>query len=99
LQLEKVSEFVNELSEEGSNVYVLSRQGIVLAHPNVEYVQNQEDFSNLEFVQRGLNGESSTLRSTNINGEKVIVSYALNDLAGWLIVVETPVNVAMAPAY
>lgn len=50
-------------------------------------------------MQRGLNGESSTLRSTNINGEKVIVSYALNDLAGWLIVVETPVNVAMAPAY
>lgn len=48
IQLDQVSDFVTELSKDGSNVYVLSRQGTVLAHPNVEYVQKQEDFSSLE---------------------------------------------------
>jgi|GEM_PF-351587 len=97
--LSRVSDFVTELSDGGSNVYVLSRQGIVLAHPNLEYVQNQQDFSSLEFVQAGLAGENSTLQTTNIQGRKVIVSYFYNQLAGWLIAVETPVSVAMSSVY
>jgi len=99
IELSKISDFVTELSKNGSNVYVLSRQGTVLAHPNGEYVQNQEDFSALEFVQSGLAGEGATLKTKNIQGEEVVVSYSLNDLAGWLIVVETPVSVAMSSAY
>jgi len=97
--LSQVSDFVTELSEGDSNAYVLSRQGTVLAHPNMEYVQNQEDFSSLEFVQTGLTGQDATLQTTNIQGEKVIVSHSLNELAGWLIVVETPVSVAMTSTY
>jgi len=58
--LDQLSKFVTELSEGGSNVYILSRQGTVLAHPDIEYVQNQEDFSALEFVQSGLTGENTT---------------------------------------
>ncbi len=95
--LAQLSEFVTELSAGGSNVYILSRKGAVLAHPNLEYVQNQEDFSSLEFVQTGLaGGQSETLETTNFLGDKVIVSYYRNDLSGWLIVVETPVSVASA---
>ena len=97
--LDRISEFVTGLSEDGSNVYILSRQGTVLAHPNTEYVQNQEDFSALEFVQAGLAGEDATLQTTNIQGEKVIVSHYLDELSGWLIVVETPVSIAMSSAY
>ena len=70
-----------------------------MAHPNMEYVQNQEDFSSLEFVQTGLARQDATLQTTNIQGEKVIVSHSLNELAGWLIVVETPVSVAMTSTY
>lgn len=99
IQLDQVSDFVTKLSEKGSKVYVLSRQGTVLAHPNEEYVQNQEDFSNLKFVQEGLAGKETTLRTKNIQGENVIVSCYLDELSGWLIVVETPVSVAMASAY
>jgi len=99
IQLDKLSEFVTELSTGGSSVYVLSRQGTVMAHPNLEYVQNQEDFNSLEYVQSGLTGQNMTLRTKNILGEKVIVSHHLNELAGWLIVVETPVSVAMNTAY
>lgn len=99
MELSKVSDYVTELSEGGSKVYVLSRQGTVLAHPNMEYVQNQEDLSAVEFVQTGLTGQDTTLQTKNIQGEKVIVSHSVNELAGWLIVVETPVSVAMASAY
>jgi len=100
IQLEKISNFVTELSENGSTVYVLSRKGTVLAHPDIEYVQNQQDFSTLEFVQAAFAGkEDNTLQTKNIHGEDVIVSYSLNELTGWLIVVETPVSVAMASAY
>lgn len=99
IQLAQVSDFVTGLSQDGSVVYVLSRQGTVLAHPNEEYVQNQEDFSSLEFVQAGLAGNDTTVETTNIQGEKVIVSHYLDELSGWLIVVETPVSAAMASAY
>lgn len=99
MELTKVSNFVTDLSDGGSTVYILSRQGKVLAHPNNDYVMNQEDFSSLEFVKTGLTGESGTLRTTNIQGEKVIVSHSINLQSGWLIVVETPVSVAMSPAY
>lgn len=97
--LDKLSKFVTELSEGGSTVYILSRQRTVLAHPNLEYVQSQEDFSSLDFVQSGLRGENGTLETTNIQGKKVIVSHYSDELSGWLIVVETPVSVAMLPAY
>jgi len=97
--LDQLSKFVTELSEGGSNVYILSRQGTVLAHPDIEYVQNQEDFSALEFVQSGLTGENTTLKTANIQGEKVIVSHYLDELSGWLIVVETPISIAMSSAH
>ena len=99
IQLSKVSDFVTELSKNGSSIYVLSRQKTVLAHPNIDYVQNQEDFSHLKFAQTENNGQNSTIRTKNINGESVIVSYCLDELPGWLIVVETPVRTAMLPAY
>jgi len=99
VELSKISDFVTELSNEGTEVYVLSRQGVVLAHPNEEYVQKQEDFSSLEYVQTGVTMQNGTLITTNIKGEKVIVSYALHELAGWLIVAETPVSVAMGTVY
>ncbi|MEA4902157.1 methyl-accepting chemotaxis protein [Desulfitobacterium sp.] len=98
IQLTQVTDFVTELSKDGSSVYVLSRQGKVLAHPNEQYVQDQEDFSSLEFVKEGLSGksENETLQTMNIQGEKVIASHAYNELAGWLIAVETPYSIAMA---
>ncbi|NLC18593.1 MAG: HAMP domain-containing protein, partial [Clostridiales bacterium] len=80
------------------NVYILSRQKTVLAHPNEEYVQNQEDFSSLNFASE-YTGENTTLQTKNINGENVIVSYCSNDLAGWLIAVERPVKTAMSSIY
>lgn len=96
IELTNVTDFVTDLSKDGSNVYVLSRQGTVLAHPNEEYVTNQEDFSKLDFVTTGLSDKNDTLQTTNIKGEKVIVSHIYDELTGWLIVVETPYSMAMA---
>lgn len=98
IQLGQLSDYVAELSQDGSNVYILSRQKTVLAHPNEEYVQNQEDFSSLNFASE-YTGENTTLQTKNINGENVIVSYCSNDLAGWLIAVERPVKTAMSSIY
>lgn len=98
IQLGQLSDYVAELSQDGSNVYILSRQKTVLTHPNEEYVQNQEDFSSLNFASE-YTGENTTLQTKNINGENVIVSYCSNDLAGWLIAVERPVKTAMSSIY
>lgn len=99
IQLTKLSDFITELSEDNSTVYVLSRQGKVLAHPNAEYVQNQEDFSSLKYIQDGLAGKNASIRAKNIEGKSVIVSSYFNELVGWLVVVETPVSAAMSSAY
>lgn len=96
IELTQVSDFVKSLSKNGSTVYVLSRQGKVLAHPNEQYVKDQTDFSKLAFVKMGLAGKDETLFSTNAQGQKVIVSDFYDSLAGWLITVETPYSVAMA---
>lgn len=53
----------------------------------------------LEFVQESIAGGNKTSRTWNIEGEKVIVSHYMDEMSGWLIVVETPVPVAMASAY
>jgi len=98
-ELNKISNYVTFLSDEDSTVYVLSRQRTVLAHPNMEYVENQEDFTNLEFVKKANAEQDITLKTKNIKGETVIVSCALNEQTGWLIVVETPFSVAMSSAY
>jgi len=99
IQLDKLSEYVTELSQDGSSVYILSRQKTVLAHPNIEYVNNQEDFGNLAFVAESASADVTTSRAKNINGEAVIASYCYNYLTGWLIVVETPVKIAMESVY
>jgi len=99
IYLSVINNLVTELSQDSTYVYVLSREGKVLAHPNSEYVQNQEDFSGLDFVKAGLEGQTATLSAKNISGEKVIVSFGLNEATGWLIVVETPVKIAMQTVY
>jgi len=99
IYLSVINDLITELSQDGSSVYVLSKEGKVLAHPVTEYVQNQEDFSGLDFVKAGLEGQTATSNTKNITGEKVIVSYNLNETTGWLIVVETPVKTAMQTAY
>lgn len=99
IRLSVISNLVSELSVDGSNIYVLSKDGRVMAHPNYEYVRNREDLSALNFVQKGLEGQTESLRTKNINGDKVIVSCSLNELTGWLIIAETPVSTAMHSAY
>jgi len=98
IELDNLSLFVTNLSQDGSNVYILSRQMTVLAHPNTEYVQKQEDFSKLEFLTEYV-GASTTKRARNYSGEEVIVSYCPNYLSGWMIVVETPVKLALDSVY
>jgi len=97
--LDRLSKFIAELSQDGTNVYILSRQKTVLAHPNIELVQNQEDFGSLEYVQEDYTGEIKTLRSKDINGKEVIVSTYLHELSGWQIVVETPIKTSMKTVY
>ena len=95
IELTHISELITELSVDGSTVYVLSKQNTVVAHPNTEYVQNQEDFSSLEIFQNDFSGKDITLETSNIQGNEVIASYAVNDMTGWTIAVETPVSIAM----
>lgn len=95
LELAQISDFVKKLSQNGSLVYVVAKDGKVLAHPNTQYATKQTDLSKLPYIKAALAGEDNTLEATNEQGQKVIVSYIHDKNTKWLICVETPYNVAM----
>jgi methyl-accepting chemotaxis protein len=96
IELTQVSDFVTNLSEGDSSVYVVGKDGKIVAHPNAEYVTNQQDLSQQSYIADALKGSNSKLVTTNENGQKVLFSSIIDEKTGWLICVETPYNVAMA---
>jgi methyl-accepting chemotaxis protein len=96
IELTQVSEFVTNLSKGGSTVYVVGKDGKVIAHPNADYVTNQQDLSQQSYIANGLKDSNSTVVTTNENGQKVLFSSIIDEKTGWLICVETPYNAAMA---
>ncbi|WP_407308189.1 methyl-accepting chemotaxis protein [Desulfosporosinus sp. SB140] len=95
IEVAQISNFVKELSQNGSLVYVVSKDGKVLAHPNIQYATKQTDLSKLPYIKAALAGDDNTLEATNEQGQKVIASYIHDKNTSWLICVETPYNVAM----
>ncbi|WP_425805219.1 methyl-accepting chemotaxis protein [Desulfitobacterium sp. Sab5] len=96
IELTQVSDFVKKLSQDGSVVYVVGKDGKILAHPNTNYVKEQKDLSKQNYIVNGLTGSNKTIVTTNEKGEKILFSSIRDDKTNWLICVEIPYTIAMA---
>lgn len=93
IELTVLNNFVKELSKSKVIVYVLDKDGKLLAHPNkkLEKAEDRIDLKNFSFVKNGLLGNSGSEEVTK-DGQKMLVSYVQNKKTGWLICAEIPYN-------
>jgi len=95
--LDILNEFVRKLSTADITVYILDRDGKLLAHPGSETAQAAEtkEMTSLDFVKRALAGEHGSELVT-IDGKKMLVSYSQNPKSGWIICSQIPYEAAVA---
>ncbi len=102
--------FIGEFLQKKSNVsdatgYIVDGQLQLIAHPNPSLVLAHQDISSLPQLARlkkaALSNvaESETMQGVNSDGVKVLSTPSFFERAGWFIVVEQPVDVALAPVY
>jgi methyl-accepting chemotaxis protein len=97
IELSILNEFVKGLSKDNITVYILDREGKLLAHPtkNLQKPEERIDLTNFDFVKRGLSGGSGAEELT-MDNKKMLVSYMENQKSGWLICTEIPYSDAIA---
>jgi len=90
IALTKVSQFVTNLSTNGTVAYVIDSNGKILAHPNVNLVNDHFDISD-SFVKEGLAEKKNGFSIVGSNtAEKKLVTYLYDQRTGWLICLEVP---------
>lgn len=91
MELNMLNDFVKELSTDNKNVYILDRDGKLLADSNktINSVDDRTDMSDYEFVKSGMQGNagSTIIKKDGVN---MLVSYIKNQKTGWLICSEEP---------
>lgn len=89
----------------GKNGYVeiVDNVGTVLAHPNDEKVLKKENFAQIEYVQKVMNGQSGWVETVSTRGDKTLTDFAPIAKYKWGIIVNQPVeeifDVAVSAAY
>jgi len=78
-------------------VFVTDKNGKILAHPDNELVQKQEDFSNNPAVKQGLATVQSGVIQAQWDGEDRLAAYSIVPSTGWLVVAQLPASEALAP--
>ena len=96
ITLENLGAYVKKVSNENRQVYILDREGKVLAHPDEKLAKERADMSKLDFVQRGLNGETGKVTTRDSQGREVIVHFTRNNITGWVVCSEAPKDIIMA---
>ena len=96
MELTLLNNFVKELSEDNITVYVLDRDGKLLAHPtkSLDKPEDRTDLNNFEFVKKGLEGNSGSEKVIK-DGQDMLVSYINNKKTGWVICAEVPSSIAV----
>ena len=84
-------DLVMKLADDATSVFIIDREGKLLAHSGREITSEEErtDESGYAFVKEALAGKAGDA-DVEVNGEKHLVSYSHNKLAGWAIVTATP---------
>jgi len=80
--------------------YVVSREGDLIAHPDISLVLQKRNLSNLGQVRAALAGASGPFAAQpNLAGQQVFPAYAVIPDLGWAVLVERPTDEAYAPLY
>jgi signal transduction histidine kinase len=80
--------------------YVVSREGDLIAHPDISLVLQKRRVKDLPQVQAALGGETRLLGAQpNLAGQEVFASSATIPDLGWAVLVERPAAEAYAPLY
>lgn len=96
MDLSMLNKFTQDLSTNNVVVYILDRNGKMLADPtqNITDLENRQDLSNFEYIKNGLAGNSGSEEIFK-DGQKKLVSYVQDEKTGWVICAETPTNIAI----
>ena len=85
---------------EAGYAYVVSREGDLIAHPDISLVLQKRNLGHLGQVQAALAGVEGLLPAQpNLASEKVFPAYAPIPDLGWAVLVERPAGEAYAPLY
>jgi HAMP domain-containing protein len=105
INLKFIWDLVSEIKvgQEG-RAYVIDAQGRLIAHPNISLVLRNIDLSDLAQVRsaRAIDGAmpSGPMQvAKDIQGRRVLTTYAPIPPIGWLVFVELPVDEAYRPLY
>jgi signal transduction histidine kinase len=80
--------------------YVVSRDGDLIAHPDISLVLQKRNLKHLGQVQAALAGASGAFTAQpNLAGKQVFPAYAAIPDLGWAVLVERPADEAYAPLY
>jgi signal transduction histidine kinase len=84
--------------------YAVNRSGNLIAHPDISLVLQGRNLSQLEQVKTAFQAEPRALEAKapvarNLQGAKVISSYALIPSLDWAVFIERPVEDAYEPLY
>ncbi len=81
-------------------VYVVSREGDLIAHPDISLVLQKRNLRELSQVKAALGGTAIvSVTPPNLAGQEVFPAYALIPELGWAVLVERPVREAYALLY
>ncbi len=72
-------------------IYIMNASGGILAHPSLDYVKQQTNFSDLEIFNKAKDGETNAIYK--YNGKSVFGSAIRMDKYGWYIVNQQSVSV------
>ena len=80
--------------------YVVSREGDLIAHPDISLVLQKRQVKHLSQVQTALAGTPTRLvAQPNLAGQQVFAAFATIPDLGWAVLVERPAREAYAPLY
>lgn len=99
LDLSKLEEYSSKivLGKTGY-AYITDRNGIILAHKDQAFVEEQKDVSDISITQKALEGSSGTMSYTYEN-QKRFGAYTFVPTTGWGIVVQQYYDEAYAQVY
>jgi signal transduction histidine kinase len=105
VNLKYVWEVVSEIRPgKAGYAYAVSRSGDLIAHPDISLVLQQRNVAQLDQVKEAFQAIPSVPKSKavvthNLQGKKVISSYALIPSLDWAVFIERPVEEAYEPLY
>lgn len=83
--------------QDGSYVFVVDSDGLIIYHVNPQRLDDivTENYA----VQQVMEGKSGANLITNTKGIEMLAGYSTSSLASWGIISQTPLDVAIAPAW